>query len=62
MKHLKITSVLLSAAMCVSFVMAPVGVFADETEAPAETELPEITQAPDMLPEETPFAEETPAA
>lgn len=32
MKHLKITSVLLSVAICMSFVMAPVLVTADETE------------------------------
>lgn len=37
MKHVKIMSVLLSVAMCMSLVMAPVCVFADETEAPAET-------------------------
>jgi len=36
-KHLKITSVLLSVAMCMSFVMTPVTSVADETEAPAET-------------------------
>ena len=37
MKHLKITSVVLSVAMCMSFVMTPVTAVADETEAPAET-------------------------
>ena len=37
MKHIKITSVLLSVAMCASFVMTPVSVFADETEVPSET-------------------------
>ena len=43
MKHIKITSVLLSVAMCVSMVMAPVSVIADETEAPAETQT-EVTE------------------
>ena len=36
MKALKVTSVLLSAVMCVSMVMMPVSVFADETETPSE--------------------------
>ncbi len=37
MKHLKITSFLLSAAICMSFVMTPVMVTADETEVPEQT-------------------------
>ena len=55
MKHLKITSVLLSAAICVSFVMTPVGVFADEIDAPAETTA--ATEAPET--KETEEAKET---
>ncbi len=45
MKHLKITSILLSVAMCMSFVMTPVTSVADETEAPEETT--EATEAPE---------------
>ena len=46
MKHLKITSVLLSAAICMSFVMTPVMVTADETEVPEQTtEATEATEA-----------------
>ena len=37
MKHLKIMSVLMSAAIAASMVTTPVSVIADETEAPAET-------------------------
>ena len=37
MNHLKITSILVSVAMCMSFVMTPVTAFADETEAPEQT-------------------------
>ena len=44
MKKLKVTSALLSVVMCISMVMAPVSVFADETEAPAETETAETEE------------------
>ena len=37
MKLLKITSVLMSAAVCMSFVMTPVTAVADETEVPEQT-------------------------
>ncbi|MBR5355596.1 MAG: leucine-rich repeat protein [Lachnospiraceae bacterium] len=40
MKHLKVTSALLAAIMCVTMVMAPVT--ADETEAPSETQTTEV--------------------
>ena len=40
MKHLKVTSALLAAIMCVTMVMAPVA--ADETEAPSETQTVEV--------------------
>ena len=57
MKHIKITSVLLSAAMCASMVMTPVPVMADETEVPSETqtteesemEEPEVRGAYDLI-------------
>ncbi|MBR2555424.1 MAG: leucine-rich repeat domain-containing protein [Aeriscardovia sp.] len=42
--HLKLTSVLLSAVMCASMVMAPVSVIADETFAPEETQTTEATE------------------
>ena len=42
--HLKLTSVLLSAVMCASMVMAPVSVIADETTAPSETQTAETTE------------------
>ena len=38
MKHLKVTSALLSAVMCMSMVATPVAVMADETSAPEETQ------------------------
>ena len=38
MKHLKITSVVLSAVMCMSMFATPVSVFADETPADPETQ------------------------
>lgn len=41
MKHIKITSVMLSAVMCASLVLMPVSAIADETEAPAETQTEE---------------------
>ena len=46
MKLLKITSVLLSVAMCMSFIMTPVTSVADETEVPEETteSVPESTE------------------
>ena len=40
MKHLKVTSALLSAVMCMSMVMTPVSVMADES-APEETQVEE---------------------
>ncbi|MBO4680879.1 MAG: leucine-rich repeat domain-containing protein [Clostridiales bacterium] len=43
MKHLKITSVLLSALMCASMVMTPVPVVADQTAATSETQKIEET-------------------
>lgn len=43
MKHLKITTALLSALMCASMVMTPVPVIADETEA-TETQKIEETE------------------
>ena len=55
MKHLKITSVLLSAAICMSFVMTPVMVTADETEVPEQTT--EATEAPET--KETEATKET---
>ena len=42
--HLKLTSVLLSAVMCASMMMAPVSVIADETSAPEETHTTEATE------------------
>ena len=56
MKHLKIISVLLSVAICMSFVMTPVLVTADETEAPEQTI--EATEAPETS-KETEAAKET---
>ena len=41
MKQFKAMSVLLSAAMCMSMVMAPVTVMADETTATEETQIEE---------------------
>lgn len=55
MKHLKIASVLLSAAICMSFVMTPVMVTADETEVPEQTT--EATEAPET--KETEATKET---
>ena len=56
MKHIKITSVLLSALMCASMVMTPVPVMADETEVPAETQTTEETEIeePEVKEEKTP--------
>ena len=51
MKHLKVTSALLSLVMCVSMVMVPVAVIADETEAPAETETAETEKEEEKEPE-----------
>ena len=58
MKHLKIMSVLMSAAMGMSMVMTPVSVLADETAEPAETQTTETAE--EKEPEETkaPKAEE----
>ena len=57
MKHIKITSVLLSAAMCASMVMAPVSVMADET-APEETQIEE-TEKSEPKESEKPAPKET---
>ena len=51
MKHLKITSILLTVSMCMSMIVTPVSVLADETPAPSETETVETTQKPE--PKET---------
>ena len=44
MKRLKITSVLLSAAMCMSLIATPVSVLADETAAPSESQSTEADE------------------
>ena len=44
MKHLKVTSVLLSAVMCMSMLMTPATVLADETEVPSETQTTEAAE------------------
>ena len=62
MKRKKIMSVLLSATMCLSMVMTPVGVFADETSATSESEETQTTEATDKKePKETekPVVKET---
>ena len=51
MKHLKITSVLMSVVMCASMVMTPVSVIADDSDASAETQTAETTEK--YEPEET---------
>ena len=56
MKHFKITSVLLSVVMCMSFILTPVTAVADETQAPEETT--EATEAPETS-KETEAAKET---
>lgn len=58
MKHLKITSVLLSISMCASMVMAPVSVIADDTEAPSETQT-EVTEKEEPETKETQEPKET---
>ena len=52
MKHLKIMSVLMSAAIATSMVATPVSVIADETETTAE--ITEGTEAPDSKETEAP--------
>ena len=42
MKHLKLTSALLAAVMCITMVMAPVA--ADETETPSEAQTAETEE------------------
>ena len=55
MNHLKITSVFLSVALCMSFVMTPVTAVADETEAPSETtETTEATETTETKETEAP--------
>lgn len=44
MKHLKLTSVLLSISMCASMVMTPVSVIAADSAAPEETQNAEVTE------------------
>ncbi len=44
MNHLKISSALLSALMCMSIVMTPVAAMADETETPSETQTIETVE------------------
>ena len=44
MKHLKVTSALLSAIMSMSMLMTPVAVLADETEVPSETQTTESAE------------------
>ena len=58
MKHLKVTSALLSAAMCMSMVMAPVTVMADETTATEETQIEE-TEKQEAKETEKPAPKET---
>lgn len=55
MKHLKITSVLLSAAMCFSMLTSPV--MADEAFAPDETQVEE-TEKDDETQQEEPAGSE----
>ena len=59
MKHLKITSIILSVSMCMSMIAAPVSVFADET--PTETENIETTKETEPKETEKKKAEETKA-
>jgi len=59
MKHLKITSIILSVSMCMSMIAAPVSVFADET--PSETETIETTKETEPKETEKKKAEETKA-
>ena len=57
MKHLKVTSVVLTVAMCMSMI-APVSVLADETAAPSETQTEE-TVKPEPKETEKPAPKET---
>ena len=59
MKRLKAISVLVSAAMCMSMIMTPVSVIADETPAPAETQKTEETEKPKPKETEKPAPKET---
>ena len=59
MKRLKITSVLLSATMCLSMLTTPVGVWADETPAPSETQTSETTEKEEPKESETEKPDET---
>ena len=60
MKHLKITSVLLSISMCASMVMTPVSVIADDSAAPEETQTAEVTEQEETKKEtEKPAPKET---
>ena len=60
MKHLKITSVLLSITMCASMVMTPVSVIADDSAATSETQTVEVTEQEETK-KETPKETEKPA-
>ena len=59
MKRLKITSVLLSAVMCISMMAAPVTVIADEAAAPEETQTAEVTKKEEPKETEKPAPKET---
>ena len=56
MKHLKVTSVVLSIAICMSMFMPTVSVLADEAAAPSETQTEETEK---QTPKETEKAKET---
>ena len=63
MKHLKVSSAVLSAIMCMSMVMTPVAVMADETETPSQTQTTEAaeekeTEEPEESAEQDPEVEE----
>lgn len=59
MKHLKITSVLLSVTMCASMVMTPVSVFADETTETSAPQTTEATEKQELKETEKPAPKET---
>ena len=59
MKHLKITSVLMSVVMCASMVMTPVSVIADETEAPSESQKTEEAEIEEPVTTEKQAPKET---
>ena len=59
MKPNKELSVLLSVFLCVSMVLTPVGVLADETPAPSEEQTTEATEKPETKETEKPTVKET---